>query len=193
MKFLLKQSSDAKKETAVATVNVKNSNDTAKLNFDQISKVVNESEIGDQIILKGILSSIPKEVQEGKKFKTYQTALILPPREDGAIYSGILTLSSNNAIDVVSLNNYKVNSDILANIPLSENVPDSSSKSVIQQDDYIPTEIASIEEKGGDKYNLSIQFLGNAIQIQNPENESFKAVFTVKADILQPENINESN
>jgi hypothetical protein len=71
------------------------------MHLDQISKIVNESEIGDQIILKGILSSMPKEVQEDKKSKTYQTAVILPPREDGAIYSGILTLSSNKAIDVL--------------------------------------------------------------------------------------------
>jgi glucose/arabinose dehydrogenase len=185
---------DGRNDTTIASVDVKANNDSAKkMNSDQISKIVNESEIGDQIILKGILSSIPKDVQEGKKSKTYQTAVILPPREDGAIYSGILTLSSNKAIDLLSLNNYEINSNILANISLSENVPDSSSKSVIQQDEYIETTIASIEEKSGDKYDLSIPFLGNAIQIQNPENESFTAVFTVKADVLKAENINDSN
>jgi hypothetical protein len=39
----------------------------------------------------------------------------------------------------------------------------------MQQDEYIETTIASIEKKSGDKYDLSIPFLGNAIQIQNPE------------------------
>lgn len=108
---------DGKNDTAISTVDVKTNNDTTKkINFDQISKIVNESEIGDQIILKGILSSIPKDVQEGKKSKTYQSVMILPPREDGAIYSGILTLSSNKAIDVLSLNNYEINSNILTNI-----------------------------------------------------------------------------
>lgn len=62
-----------------------------------------------------------------------------------------------------------------------------------QDDEYFEKTIESIEKKSGDKYDFSIPFLGNAIQIQNPESESFTAVFTVKADVLKAENIYESN
>lgn len=62
-----------------------------------------------------------------------------------------------------------------------------------QDDEYFAKTIASIEKKSGDKYDFSIPFLGNAIQIQNPESESFTALFTVKADVLKAENINDSN
>lgn len=184
---------DGKDDAIILGVDAKSNNDTIKINFDQISKIVNQSEIGDEIILKGTLFSISKEVQEGKKFKNYQTALILPPREDGAVYSGILTLTSNKPVDIISLNSYKINSNIGTNTSLSENVPYSPSKSDIQQYEYIPTTITSAKKESGDQYDLSIPFLGNAILIQNTENESFTAMFTVKADIKEAENINQFN
>src|SRR5574339_119187 len=43
---------DVKNDTAIATDDVKNNINTQKTNFDQISKIVNESEIGDELILK---------------------------------------------------------------------------------------------------------------------------------------------
>ena len=58
-----------------------------------------------------------------------------------------------------------------------------------ESNSYIPTTIATLDKKNDFGYDLSIPFLGNSIELHNTEDEPFIAAYTVRADILNSEDI----
>ena len=58
-----------------------------------------------------------------------------------------------------------------------------------ESNSYIATTIATLDKKNDFGYDLSIPFLGNSIELHNTEDEAFIAAYTVRADILKPEDV----
>ena len=167
---------------------MQSNNPTEKI-VSQTSKITDDFKPGDQIVIQGSLSSVSKEYTDEDKPQTHQVAVLLPPRDDKSIYSGTITLTTTKPIDILSLNDYQLNKNILSNMSESFGTFTTIPSTDNESNSYIPTTIATLDKKNDFGYDLSIPFLGNSIELHNTEDEPFIAAYTVRADILNSEDI----
>jgi hypothetical protein len=114
-----------------------------------------------------------------------QLAFILPPRSDGAVYSGVLTYTASKPVEVVVLHNY-----------------DPQNTTAVPED--YGTELTSPLPGGGGNIALtqfqppytegfnsaSVPFTGNGLALHTTEEGPFTATYTVNAFATQPESAN---
>jgi hypothetical protein len=114
-----------------------------------------------------------------------QLAFILPPRSDGAVYSGVLTYTASKPVEVVVLHNYDPQN--------TTSVPEEYG-----------TELTSPLPGGGGNIALtqfqppytegfnsaSVPFTGNGLALHTTEEGPFTATYTVNAFATQPESAN---
>jgi len=128
-------------------------------------------------VWKGIISS-DASILPGRE--DTQSAVVLPPREDGAMYAGILTFQASRPVDVVSWN-------ILdpINITMSEDFGD--------RDDVIPVpglEIA-LNELDTSSESGSVMFTGNVLELAGEDDDPFVVTYNVKARADNASQIND--
>ncbi|HJU59973.1 MAG TPA: hypothetical protein VJ583_09490, partial [Nitrososphaeraceae archaeon] len=119
--------------------------------------------IGESFAQQGTLTSIqdPLPGHEG-----HQLALILPPRDDGAIYEGTLTYTASKPTEVVILQNVANDTAVdafygpVATAPLGEGTVAIS---------------LLTPQYGGPFPSASIPFAGNALALHTIEGEPFAA------------------
>jgi hypothetical protein len=58
-----------------------------------------------------------------------------------------------------------------------------------ESNSYIATTIASLEKKNDFDDDLSIPFIENSIELHNTEDKPFIAAYTIRADILNSEDV----
>ena len=165
------------------------SNNLTEKNISQTSKNTDDFKPGDQIILQGSASSVSKEYPGEDKPQTHQVAVLLPPRDDKSIYSGTIILTTTKPIDILSLNDYELNKNILSNMSESFGTFTTIPSTANESKSYIGTTIATLDKKNDFGYDLSIPFLGNSIELHNTEDKPFIAAYTVRADILKSEDV----
>src|SRR5918992_613237 len=114
-----------------------------------------------------------------------ELAFILPPRSDGAVYSGVLTYTASKPVEVVVLHNYDPQN--------TTSVPEEYG-----------TEVTSPLPGGGGNIALtqfqppytegfnsaSVPFTGNGLALHTTEEGPFTATCTVNAFATQPESAN---
>jgi len=128
-------------------------------------------------VWQGIISS-DTSILSGRE--DTQSAVILPPREDGAMYAGILTFQASRPVDVVSWNILNP-----TNITMSEDIGD--------RDDVIPVpglEIA-LNELDTSSESGSVMFTGNALELAGEEDDPFVVTYNVKARADNASQIND--
>jgi hypothetical protein len=117
-------------------------------------------------VWKGIISS-DASILPGRE--DTQSAVILPPREEGAMYAGILTFQASRPVDVVSWN-------ILdpINVTLSEDIGDRDDVIPVQGLDIALNELDTSSESG------SVMFTGNVLELAG-DDDPFVVSYNVKA------------
>ncbi|HEX5185606.1 MAG TPA: hypothetical protein VFV86_01855 [Nitrososphaeraceae archaeon] len=135
--------------------------------------------IGKSFSQQGTLTSIQDPLPG---HEAHQLALILPPRDDKAIYQGTLTYTASKPTEVVILQNYANDTNVdnayygsVANAPLGEGLVAIS---------------LLTPEYGGPIVSASIPFAGNALALHNIEGEPFAATYTVSGDVSEPQTYN---
>ena len=112
--------------------------------------------------------------------EAHQLALILPPRDDGAIYQGTLTYTASKPAEVVILQNFANESDVdptyggIATAPLGEGTVAIS----LLTPEYGPINAASLP------------FAGNALALHTLNGDPFAATYTVTGDVEQAQTFN---
>ncbi|HEX5904683.1 MAG TPA: hypothetical protein VFY50_01405, partial [Candidatus Nitrosocosmicus sp.] len=133
--------------------------------------------VGESFAQQGTLTSIqdPLPGHEG-----HQLALILPPRDDGAIYEGTLTFTSSKPTEVVILQNFANETAVdafyggVATAPLGEGT----------------VAISLLTPQFGPIASASLPFAGNALALHNIEGEPFAATYTVSGSAAQAQTFN---
>jgi hypothetical protein len=133
--------------------------------------------IGKSFAQQGTLTSIqdPLPGHEG-----HQIAIILPPRDDSAIYEGTLTFTSSKPTEVVILQNFANETNVdafyggVATAPLGEGT----------------VAISLLTPQFGPIASASIPFAGNALALHNIEGEPFAATYTVSGSVDQAQTFN---
>jgi hypothetical protein len=143
---------------------------------------IQEPTINQNFVRQGTVASVPDPLpgHEGQHI-----AFIFPPREDGAVYSGVLTYTASKPVAVAVLHNY-----------------DPQNSTAIPEE--YGTEFTSPLPGGGgniaitlfqppyegDVNAASVPFTGNALALHTTDDGPFTATYTVNAFATQPENAN---
>jgi hypothetical protein len=113
--------------------------------------------------------------------EAHQLALILPPRDDGAIYQGTLTYTASKPVEVVILQNFANETSVdptygaIATAPLGEG---TVAISLLTPQYTGPINAASIP------------FAGNALALHTLNGDPFAATYTVTGDVDQAQTFN---
>jgi len=113
--------------------------------------------------------------------EAHQLALILPPRDDGAIYQGTFTYTASKPVEVVILENFSNESAVdpaygqIATAPLGEGT----------------VAISLLTPQYNSPINsASLPFAGNALALHTLNGDPFAATYTVTGDVTQPQTFN---
>jgi hypothetical protein len=137
---------------------------------------------GQRIVQQGIATSSPDPLPG---HQAHQSITILRLSGDNTVYSGRVTFTTTEPVEVQILNRNMANT--------TTNIPENFGKLTILQ---LPgnngqVTITNVEPKftegaTGTTFAASVPFSGNAVALHNLEGKPFAASYTVTADVLGP-------
>ena len=142
--------------------------------------------IGDKIVQQGTVSS---DVDPLKGHEGHQAAVILPPRNDSALYAGTLAFTASKPVQVAVINMYDVDNASASQAAerfgtlLTAQAPWNTSSTVtplMMNIDYLDSPTMS----------KMIPIVGNLVALHTMDGEPFIANYAVVADVLQPKIVN---
>jgi plastocyanin len=136
------------------------------------------------MIRQGIVTSSLDPLQGHEE---QQRATILPFRQDGSMYSGVLTYTASEPVEVAILNMQTFNETEQATVDVTE---DSDLGTLLTQlDNQTSIAIAYITPAYGDSPtpSASIPFAGNAVWLHTSDGTPFSASYSVSAEVLPSE------
>ncbi|HEX6671342.1 MAG TPA: hypothetical protein VF084_03850, partial [Nitrososphaeraceae archaeon] len=134
--------------------------------------------VGDSFAQQGTVTSTQDPLPG---HEAHQLALILPPRDDGAIYQGTFTYTASKPVEVVILENFSNESAVdpaygsIATAPLGEG---TVAISLLTPQYNSPINAASLP------------FAGNALALHTLNGDPFAATYTVTGDVEKPQTFN---
>jgi hypothetical protein len=133
--------------------------------------------LNSDFVWQGQVSSQPVQLREGEE---PQSAIILPTRDDRAIYSGIITHQASRPVDLIVLN--------VLNPGNTSAIPEQFGN----LDDIINLngQLVSINEIGSGESG-SMPFAGNAVGFISDDEEPFLVTYTLTAVPEQARTIND--
>jgi hypothetical protein len=144
---------------------------------------------GGRTVQEGTVTSSPVPLPglEGE-----QRATILPLTEDGSIYSGVLTYTASEPVNVVILNVQNLNETERALVNATGDDAVFGPLLTAQLDNQTSLAIAQITPEYGDSPapSASIPFAGNAVWLHLAEDTPFVATYAVTAQTQQAETMN---
>jgi len=150
------------------------------------SQSVTQQEEGEVAIRQGTLTSsqnpLPGHEEE-------QRVTILPFRQDGSIYTGVLTYTATEPVDVVILNMQTLNETERSILNATED-GEFGTLTTAPLDNQTGLVISSITPTYGGDFgapSASILFAGNALWLHTPGGEPFAASYAVSAQVLPSE------
>jgi plastocyanin len=119
----------------------------------------------------------------------HQMATILPFRQDGVIYEGVLTYTATEPVEVVILNIQILNETEQQILNATEDDSEFGTLLTSQLDNQTSLAISYITPEYGDTPapSASIPFAGNAVWLHTLSGEPFAATFAVSAQVLKSE------
>jgi hypothetical protein len=141
---------------------------------------VQEPPVNQNFVRQATVASAQDPLREGE-----QLAFILPPRSDGAVYSGVLTYTASKPVDVVVVHNYDPQNT--TSVPeeygteLTSPLPGGGGNIALTQFQPLYTEGFN---------SASVPFTGNGLALHTAEEGPFTATYTVNAFATQPESAN---
>lgn len=139
---------------------------------------------GERIIQQGMATSSPDPLPG---HESHQSITILRLRGDNAVYSGRITFTTTQPVEVQILHR-DMTANSTAGLPV---IPDEFGKLAMIQlpDDNGRVTITNVVPKftegaTGTSFAASVPFSGNAVALHNLEGEPFLATYTATAEVL---------
>ena len=141
-----------------------------------------------RIVRQGTITSSPVPIPG---LEEEQRATILPLRQDSSIYTGVLTFTATEPVDVVLLNTQNLNETEQSILNATEDA-EFGTLVTAPLDNQTSLVITSITPAYGDSPapSASIPFAGNAVWLHTPGGEPFAASYAVSAQVLPAETMN---
>src|ERR687891_1554968 len=143
----------------------------------------------ERIVRKVPIASQPVPLPE---FEEQQSATILPLTEEGSIYSGVLTYTASQPVNVVVLNVQTLNETEQSILNVTEDDDGFGTILTSQLDNQTSLAINIITPPYGDTPvpSASIPFAGNAVWLHTIDGTPFVANYAVSAQVLPAETQN---
>ena len=144
-----------------------------------------QPEIGQTIVWQGTVSSFKDPL---KGHESHQVAVILPPREDQAVYSGVISFIASKPVEVVTLHDYT-----LGNMT----IPDKfgvvmKAPTPWRQGGEVATAMMALDyPKNTPTFSANVPFVGNALGLHTTNGDQFVATYTVVAQVLKANTMNQ--
>ena len=129
--------------------------------------------------------------------ETAQVAPILPHREDGMLYSGVLTYSASSPVEIAFLSRVNVDNATFSQIidEYGESSPNwiDFASSIHNLTEPTPQIIGGILPDYGSStpyYSASMPFAASGVGLWSPGNEPFLVSYQLSANLVNPETIN---
>lgn len=139
---------------------------------------------GERIVQQGMATSSPDPLPG---HESHQSITILRLSDDNAVYSGRVTFTTTQPVEVQILHR-DMTANTTAGLPV---IPDEFGKLAMIQlpDDNGRVMITNVVPKftegaTGTSFAASVPFSGNAVALHNLEGEPFFATYTATADVL---------
>lgn len=158
----------------------------SQFSLQQVMGQQQEAAVGQKIVQQGTVSS---DVDPLKGHEGHQATVILPPRNDSAVYSGTLTFTASKPVQVAVINMYNLDNEIASQIPekfgqlLTAQAPWNASAIVTPL-------MMNVEYLDSPTMSKSVPFVGNLVALHTMDGEPFIANYAVVADVLQPQIVN---
>jgi plastocyanin len=148
--------------------------------------VTQQQEEEETIILQGTVTSSQDPLLGHEE---HQMATILPFRQDGVIYEGVLTYTATEPVEVVILNIQILNETEQQVLNATEDDGEFGTLLTSQLDNHTSLAISYITPEYGDTPapSASIPFAGNTVWLHTLSGEPFAATFAVNAQVLKSE------
>jgi hypothetical protein len=143
-----------------------------------------QPEIGQTIVWQGTVSSFKDPL---KGHESHQVAVILPPREDQAVYSGVISFIASKPVEVVTLHDYT-----LGNMT----IPDKfgvvmKAPTPWREGGEVATAMMALDyPKNTPTFSANVPFAGNALGLHTTNGDQFVATYTVVAQVLKANTMN---
>jgi hypothetical protein len=142
---------------------------------------------GQKIVQQGIATSSPDPLPG---HESHQSITLLRLRDDNSVYSGRVTFTSTQPVEVQILHRDMSEAAATGTLP---NIPENFGKLAIIQlpggnGQVTITNVVPKFTEGatGNTFAASVPYSGNAVALHNLEGKPFVATFTVTADLLGP-------
>jgi hypothetical protein len=143
-----------------------------------------QPEIGQTVTWQGTVSSFQDPL---KGHESHQVAVILPPREDQAVYSGVISFIASRPVEVVTLHDYT-----LGNV----SIPDEfgavmTAPTPWRQGGEVATAMMALDyPENTPTLSANVPFAGNALGLHTSNGDDFLATYTVVAQVLKATTMN---
>ena len=152
--------------------------------YAQNADNMTQPEIGQTIAWQGTVSSFKDPL---KGHESHQVAVILPPREDQAVYSGVISFIASKPVEVVTLHDYT-----LGNM----SIPDKfgvvmKAPTPWREGGEVATAMMALDyPKNTPTFSANVPFAGNALGLHTTNGDQFVATYTVVAQVLKANTMN---
>ena len=152
--------------------------------YAQNGSNMSQPEIGQTIAWQGTVSSFKDPL---KGHESHQVAVILPPREDQAVYSGVISFIASKPVEVVTLHDYT-----LGNMT----IPDifgvvMKAPTPWREGGEVATAMMALDyPKNTPTFSANVPFAGNALGLHTTNGDQFVATYTVVAQVLKANTMN---
>jgi len=152
--------------------------------YAQNADNMTQPEIGQTIAWQGTVSSFKDPL---KGHESHQVAVILPLREDQAVYSGVISFIASKPVEVVTLHDYTLGN---MTIPDKFGVLMKSPTPWREGGEAVPAMMALDYPKNTPTFSANIPFAGNALGLHTTNGDQFVATYTVVAQLLKANTMN---
>ena len=152
--------------------------------YAQNTQNMTQPKIGQTIAWQGTVSSFKDPL---KGHESHQVAVILPPRDDQAIYTGVISFIASKPVEVVTLHNYNLG---------NRTIPDKfgvvmKSPTPWRQGGEVATAMMALDyPKNTPTFSANVPFAANALGIHTTNGDPFVATYTVVAQLLKVNTMN---
>ena len=194
--FLTTMYAEAQDETTSNNINTNNSSALSSSSIQQSSvdkdsyDNSNNTTTDGNVLRRGIISSEPGQPEELK----VQRTVILPHRQDGKDYTGILTFTASEPVEVLFGHRLNIDNKTLSNTDMKKFADLFLVNPIHPNAGYVlsaPTVIKpDYKESSPPYYSESIPFVASSVVLRTLGGVTFIAVYEVNAHVGQPQVIN---
>lgn len=147
-----------------------------------------EPAIGETFVWQGTVSSMPDPLQG---HESHQVTVLLPPREDKAVYAGLLTFVASKPVEAVTLHYYDTEGRDIPQEVLDEYGFVMNAPAPWSEGDSVATAMMALPyEDNTPTFSNNVPFVGNVLGLHTTDGEPFMVTYTVKATVFEPESKN---